>query len=369
MDRTYRHLLALQSVMAVANSMAAVFAILFLVGQEGFTDREAVFLNLLAFAISAVGCVVATRARPRSARILMVLGLAALAASYGAYLVLHGWPLLLFVAVTWGVYVPLFFLPFNALVIGITRPEDRARKIGSFVLAYTVVGIAGPSLGGAIVDRFGYPPLFAVAVVVLLADIALLVLLREGREPFGFSLDLRRLGRRTSVALFAEGGFEGMAFGVIPLIAYAFTTEELDLGGLFSLFALAGGIVSVLLGTASDRLRHRTPFLVFGAAASALACLLVVSARTLGGFAFGNSMLSLTASIAPIFLFAIAVERIPGRPASAIVTRELLLNSGRAASLTAFFALLTVGLPVQQAFLLAAACLVFVGVAQSARGR
>lgn len=350
--------------MAIANSMAAVFAILFLVDVGGFTDRDAVALNFVAFAISALTCVAFTRAPPIRSRLLMALGLAALAASYFVYLFLRGWPLILAVALTWGLYVPLFFLPFNALVIGITRPGDRAGKIGSFFLAYTVVAIAGPTMGGILVDRFGYSVLFALATAVLLADIAILLRLRVGMDSVRFSFDFARIGRRTTVALFAEGGFEGMAFGVVPLIAYEFTQNELDLGGLFSLFALAGGIVTVILGTASDRLRHRTPFLIVGAAASALACLLVVSARSLSAFAFGNSMLTLTASIAPIFLFTIAVERCVGRPSSAIVTREVLLNAGRTASLGAFFALLSVGVTVQQAFLLAAVSLLFVGLGQ-----
>ena len=361
MDRTYRHLLLLQAVLAAANSMAVVFAITFF-RNEGFTDGDVVLLNLVAFAVSALGCVAFTRVRPLRARASMAAGLAVLASSYAAYLVLSGWPLLLFVAVAWGAYIPLFFLPFNALVIGQTRAGDRARKVATFILAYTVVGIAGPALGGVVVDRLGYGPLFALAVGILASGIALMFRLGVGDRNVAFAFDFRRMGARTNVALFAEGGFEGMAFGILPLIAYGFTSEAIALGGLFSLFALAGGAVTVVLGVASDRFRNRRPFLLAGAACSVVASLLVVQAPSPAAFAVGNSLLSLTSSLAPVFLFTIAVERGPGRHAEAIVTREVLLNAGRAASLSAFFILITLGATTQQAFALAAVSLAFVAL-------
>jgi len=270
------------------------------------------------------------------------------------------------VAAMWGAYIPLFFLPFNAHVIAITKPEDRARKIGTFVLAYTVVAIAGPTLGGAMKDAWGYQVLFAFSSLVLLGGLVLIAQLHEASEPMRFTLDFRGLGARNAIALFAEGGFEGLSFGVVPVIAYQFLPPGVDFGGLFSLFALAGGIVTVILGTVSDRLRNRGPFLFAGATLSAASTLLVVRAGTLQEFALGQSLLSLTASLAPIFLFAMAVERLPGRPRDAIVSRELLLNAGRTSSLAAAFFLVGLGLGVQQAFVLAAACLAFVAVAKGA---
>ena len=365
MNRAYRDLLVLQSVLAAANSMAAVFALLFLRDQGGFADGDVVLLNALAFTISAAGCAGFVRIGAHRPRALMAAGLVALALSYLVYLFLQGWPLLLAVAIAWGAYIPLYFLPFNALVIAITKPEDRARKIGTFILAYTTVGIAGPTIGGLIVDRAGWAPLFATAVVVLLIDGVLLLRLRDASTPVSFAFDFRGMGARTSLALFAEGSFEGMAFGVIPLIAYGFTTVEFDLGRLFSLFALAGGVVTVVLGTLSDRFRNRGPFLRVGAAASALAALLVVTATTLAGFALGNSLLALASSVAPVFLFAIAVERVPGQPTAAIVTREVLLNAGRAASLSLVVLLLAGGVSMSQAFLLAAGSLGLVALAQA----
>jgi len=232
------------------------------------------------------------------------------------------------------------------------------------VLTYTAVAIVGPTIGGAIVDAFGHGTLFAISAAISAAGIAFLAFVDDG-EPVSFRFAFRRTGPRTTAALFAEGAFEGMSFGVIPLIAYAFTAEESQIGNLFSLFALAGGVVTVLLGAVSDRMRNRAPFVVLGAVASAAAAVLVVRAPSLADFAVGNSLLSLTASVAPIFLFAIAVERLPDDPAGAIVTREVLLNAGRAASLAAYFSLVALGVTAQGAFVVAAVSLAFVALGRS----
>lgn len=361
MDGTYRKILLVQSLLALANATAAVFGVVYLLKAEGFPARDLVLFGLVEFLAASAVCLAIVRARPRHGVALMVAGLFVLISSYAAFVVLRGWPLLLYVAVAWGLYIPLFFLPFNALVVGTTRTEDRAGKIGGFIFAYTVVGVLAPSLGGAIAFA-SYDLLFAFAIVVLIADVAVLLRLKLGREDYHFAFDFRGMGPRTSVAVFAQGAFEGLAFGLTPLIAFAFTKEELSIGGLFSLFALAGGAITVALGIASDRLRNRRPFLLTGVVVSALAAILVARAATLAEFALANSLVSLTASIAPLFLFAISVERLPGRVGPAVATREVLLNAGRTVSLAASLALVLFGLTAQKTFLLAAFSLGFVAL-------
>lgn len=363
MDRAYRHLIAIQSVLALANATAGIFTIVFFL-KRGFAIESVVLFSLISFLVATLTCIALVRTRPRMGGALMIVGLAILSSSYVAYLVADGWPLLLYVGIAWGLYIPLFFVPFNVLIIGTTRAEDRAGKIGSFILAYTAVAILAPTLGGTIIESAGYAVVFSFAAVVLVGNVALVARLRVGRDSLPISFDLSHLGRRTAAALLAQGGFEGLAFGVVPLLVYGFTQDELGIGGLFSLFALAGGAVTVLLGVASDRLRARRPFLLAGASATAAATTLVVVASSLPAFALANSLVSLTAPIVTLFLFTMAVERIPTRPADAIVTREILLNGGRTASLAAFLTLLAVGLAPRHGYALAGACMAVVALAR-----
>ena len=364
MDRAYRRLIAIQVVLALGNATAGIFLFVFLLKNEGFSVGALVVFSLISFVIATLLCGVIVRVRPLRSDLLMSAGLAILSSSYAAYLVVGGWPLLVYVGIAWGFYIPLFFVPFNALVIATTRTEDRAGKIGGFVLSYTAVAILAPTLGGTIIEASGYGVVFSFAAIVLVADIALLARLRIGREPQRFAFDFRRLGPRTAISLFAEGGFEGLAFGVVPLLAYTFTQQELSFGGLFSLFALAGGAVTVTLGVLSDRMKDRRPFLILGAGATAASTALVVTATSLPTFAFANSLVSLTSAIAPVFLLTMAVERIPGRPGDAVITREVLLNGGRTASLSAYLVLLAVGVGSFPAFALAAVCLAVVAIAR-----
>jgi len=356
--------MAIQVVLALANATAAVFLFVFLLKNEGFSLGALVVFSVISFVIASLLCAVLVRLRPLRSDLLMSMGLAILASSYAAFLVVGGWPLLVYVGVAWGLYIPLFFVPFNALVIATTRTEDRTGKIGGLVLSYTAVAILAPTLGGTIIEAAGYGVVFSFAAIVLVADIALLAHLRIGREAVPIAFDFPRLGSRTAAALFAEGGFEGLFFGVVPLLAYTFTQEELSLGGLFSLFALAGGVVTVTLGVLSDRMRDRRPFLILGAGATAASTALVVTATSLPAFALANSLVSLTSAIAPVFLFTMAVERIPARPGHASVTREVLLNGGRTMSLAAYLVLLAVGVGPFPAFALAAVCLAVVAIAR-----
>ncbi len=367
MDRAYRHLIGIQSVLALANATAAVFTIIYLLKEEGFAIRDSVLFSLLTFAVASLTCVALVRIRPRRIAFLMMLGLAILASSYVTFLVAHGWPLLVYVGIAWGLYIPLFFVPFNKLIVATTRTHDRAGRIGGFIFAYTAVAIVAPTLGGTIITGAGdsgYPAVFSFAAIVLTVGVFLIARLGVGREPLVVAFDLPRLGRRTSAALLAEGGFEGLAFGVVPLLAYGFTRDELGIGGLFSLFALAGGTVTVFMGVASDRLRDRRTFLLVGAGATAAATLLVVVASSYSTLALGNSLVSLTSPIAPLFLLTMAVERIPSRPGDALVTREFLLNSGRAASLAGFFLLLGLGVAPTHGFALAGLCMAAVALAR-----
>src|SRR5437867_11833856 len=170
MDRTYRQLVAIQSVLALANATAAVFTIVFLLKHERFPIRDVVLFSLLSFGVAAFVCVALVVARPRRRDLLMVGGLVILASSYGAYLVARGWPLLVYVGVAWGLYIPLFFVPFNTLVVATTSADDRAGKIGGFIFGYTAVAILAPTLGGTIIAVAGYSVVFSFAALVLIID-------------------------------------------------------------------------------------------------------------------------------------------------------------------------------------------------------
>lgn len=356
--------MAIQSILALANATAGVFTIVFLLKIDGFPVSDLVLFSLISFGVAVPVCVALVLVRPRRCDVLMVTGLLILSSSYVAYLVVRGWLLLAYVGVAWGLYIPLFFVPFNTLIVGTTHAGDRAGRIGGFVFGYTTVAILAPTLGGTIIAGVGYGVVFLFAAIVLVANALVILSFRIGRDPLRVAFAFQRLGRRTIAAIFAQGGFEGLSFGVVPLLVYAFTQDELGIGGVFSLFALAGGAIVLLLGMLSDRMRDRRPFLLVGIFATGAASVLVVVATSLPALALGNSIVSLVSPIVPLFLMTLAVERMPEHPAHAVVTREVLLNGGRTVSLTVVLVLLTLGVSSFHTFAIAGVCMVFVGLAQ-----
>jgi len=90
-----------------------------------------------------------------------------------------------------------------------------------------------------------------------------------------------------------------------------------------------------------------------GAVMSSIFALMVSLAPNLGAFVAGNSLLQLTGSIAPLFIFAMMADIGEDDPASVSATREVLLNAGRAFSLSIYFIAAVAGVGVQAGFIAA----------------
>ena len=114
----------------------------------------------------------------------------------------------------------------------------------------------------------------------------------------------------------------------------------------------------LVLGFMSDRIRRRHLFMWAGAVMSSIFALMVSLAPNLGSFVAGNSLLQLTGSIAPLFIFAMMADIGEDDPASVSATREVLLNSGRAFSLSLYFIAAIAGVGVQAGFIAASVYLI-----------
>ena len=356
MEHRFRHLLLIQALISLAGSSAGTFGIVFLVKDgigpgQGFSFAEAPVFYLLGFLFAAVFCVAMSWRDSIRVKTSMALGLIALGATYVGWGTLHGIVLITVIPLFYGASIPLFYLPFNALIIKRTTLENRGMRMGVVFLVVTVASIIAPTLAGAIIMGFGYPTLFAFGFILLLVNVVVVFLVIGANHEMTFRIDLPSLGRRNVAALFFEGCYEGLSFTLISLITLLFITGEQELGYIFSVFALAGGAMTLALGFMSDKIRHRNAFLWAGAVASSFFAALVALAPNLGAFVAGNSLLQLTSSVAPMFIFAMVADIGGHDPASVSVTREVLLNSGRAVSLTLYVCAAFAGVGVQIAFL------------------
>jgi len=361
----FRHLLVIQILVALAGASAGIFGIVYLAKEgvapgQGFSLAEAPLFYLFGFFFAAIFCVVMSWKPSINAKLAMSLGIIFYGLTFLSLALFRGIILLILVPIFYGISIPLFYLPFNTLVIKKTTPENRGFRMGAVFLSFTITAVLGPIMAGALIDWMGYVALFTFALILLGMDVFVILITISKVQELSFQVDFSRFGMRNNMALFFEGCYEGLFYALIPLITLTFILKETELGLIFSIFALAGGVMTVILGFASDRIRRRHVFLWAGALASSVFAAIVAYAPNLGIFIGGNSLLQLTSSIAPLFIFAMVADIGEKDPAGVAVTREVLLNSGRAFSLALYFFAALAGVGIQVFFVTASIFLIMI---------
>jgi len=346
-------LIGILAVQAFANQMAASFWLVYLVSPPQSLDFDvAILVWVIGFGVAACTVLSIARGRPIQATTSMVSGLAIMVLGHLSFAFLPAlWGMFLG-SVCFGLYVPLFWLPLNSLVVRETNHANRAGRLAGITATFAITGVLAPIVGGWIADRASYRLVFELAGVAVTANLLLVRWLAQSDETLVFSLDLKRVGRRTALAFTGQGGVDGLISAATPLGSFLFTSASFELGLLFALFSLAAGIAAVILGRVSDRVRVRTPFLLLGPLLSVPACLLAYLVRDLGAFAFAIGWLSMTSAVAPSFIYTILIDRTEKEIPTVTATRELILNTSRTLALLGGLAVLALGGDVYALYLL-----------------
>ncbi len=363
--RGYRELLLILGFVSFAASLSGSFWVVF------FREAFALPIELVAAMfggatlVAALGCAALGRFPSLPATRTMIAGLACYAAMQAALALLEGGPLYVLFALLYGLYIPLYWLPWNTLVLEQTRLDDRGEKLAGVSFGANLAGFFAPFLGGVVVTAFGFPRLFLLAGAVLALAAAVAAVFTQKPDAVRLRAEPRRLGPRTTIAFLGQGGIDGVLWTAIPLVALRFVTDNVLLGALFSLFVLAGGLGGIALGRWSDRLRHRRRFLALGALLPLPLAFAVALAPSLVGFGLANGLFSAALVLAPTFVNTIAADDLPGEAGLVMTTREVLLNTGRCLSSLALVALFLAGVPPQTAVALIALLLPLEGLAKA----
>jgi MFS family permease len=312
----------------------------------------AILVWIIGFGVAACTVVALSRGRPVRATTAMTAGLATMVLGHVSFTVLPALQGMVVGGLCFGVYIPLFWLPLNSLIVRETNAGNRAGRLAGITATFAITGVLAPILGGLVADRASYRWVFGLAALVIGANLLLVRSLAQADETLSFSVDVRRVGRRTALAFSGQGGVDGLISAATPLGSFLFTTASIELGLLFALFSLAAGIAAVILGQVSDRVRVRTPFLLLGPLLSVPACLLAYLIRDLGTFAFAIGWLSITSSVAPSFIYTILIDRAEKDIPTVTATRELILNTSRTLTLLGGLAVLALHGDVYTLYLL-----------------
>ena len=329
--RAFFGLMLIETMLAFGITFAASFNIIYMYNELEVPLWYGPIYLVLGFGISALVSLWMSWRPHIDPRNAIMFGLLCLCIEYSLFLVVHdGWLLGILVGVAFGLYFPFFWIPVNVLMARMTDKGDRGVTYGAFFFAWPLAAFVAPLLGGLVIGFANYSLLFIIGIAIIASTIGVVFAYRK-YIPTKQVMRIRigGLGKRNVLALFGEGGFEGVFWVGLVLVAYVFTQDEVAIGALFSLFGLCAGIMAIILGKVSDKIQNRVFFLRVSALAS-IPCVIAVSyATSLEEFALTNGLLEVACFVLPIFLFAILTDKMEDAKNDSVVGREFFLNIGR----------------------------------------
>src|SRR5256712_8717974 len=207
----YRELLGLVAVQSFGNQLTGSFWIIYLVSRpHPLAFGVATLLWVIAFLTAALGVLLMARGRRIAARTSMTVGLGTMAAGHFAFAFLPANWVVLVGGLAFGVYLPLFWLPMNSLLVRETSPANRAGRLAGVTATFMTVAVVAPVLGGDLADTVGFPFLFSLGGLILAVHLIRARRLVRRAESFSYVIDLRRRGSRPGLAFAGAGGGGGL---------------------------------------------------------------------------------------------------------------------------------------------------------------
>jgi len=335
--RALRNVLLIETLLAMATTMVSPFVSIFLYRTELGYISIANFYGL-CFGWCVVFCVIFAYYPVRNARLAVSASMAVLTAYYLSIFLLPPPWLFIISPLIYALYVMWFWLPFNFIFCDLTSMGDRGTTIGITFLIFPVIQLVTPIAAGSMVSKLGYAPLFIVTALILAVNIILPYVLLEGNigkvsQPA--RLNFKPFGMRLSASLVIQGMQDGTFFFLIPLVSLYTTGGEFGVGLAQSVFAVGGAAGAVVVARLSDRSGDRVTWLRVGALASVPLFLLVWVFPTLYVFMVCIGIAQLTTYMVSIFVMTMAVDKNEAHKPTALLSREMLLEAGRALGVVA----------------------------------
>lgn len=283
-------------------------------GGDAVTIGLATALFSIASIVSRpfVGWLIDTRGRCT----LLVLGLIGMALIPMGYFVSAGIALAVVLRTAHGVFHAASSNAASTWVTDIIPRSRMGEGLGMYGLSMAISTAVAPAMGLAVMNAWGFRPLFAIAALVALAALLIGIGIRSrdytmSKQP----LRIRELFEPMSAPAAITQFFFMMAYGVIEVYLAIYAAScGLPSGGLYFIFiALATVATRILLGRAIDK--YGEAWLVYsGNAAIAAGILLLVFAHNvpcylLSAVLLGYSFGAIQPSLQTMAMHAVAPER------------------------------------------------------------
>jgi MFS family permease len=352
--RKHGALIMIQSLMAIANTVANSFALIYLVREHYDYVACSVFI-LICCVVPIFLLVFAAKAIVRNFSASINTGMISIMLYYAGLMLLDdvnllgGWLVVIIPPLFFGIYIVAFWIPYNTLMMHITSAKTRGATIGVYFLVWPLITAVGPLFGGLLITRYSYDAMFIFAIAVIAVNLFYMSgfrVLRKLRERIIIpelvqsvtvgilrkektTLDFTGIGSRLMYGVLIEGVNDGVFWIAIPIISFEFATSETTLSQYLSLFALWGAIMTVALGYLSDRIKNRRTILRIGAILCGISIVLSTLAPTVSGYLVGMSATYFFLAIIPAFIFTMLLDKLERYKKKGVLVRELLLNVGR----------------------------------------
>lgn len=322
-----RRLLTVQVMNASAESLAWGFIYIQALA-EGHGEAEIALF--MAVVWSSAALTIPAMGRPVPVRGAMALGLGLRAFSLALAIGLASLGMLLAAAAVNGMFIALFWIPYNAVFFRYTSDTDRAGRSTQLFALFAVIAALAPLLGAQIIDRTSYTVALGAGIALLLVGACLVSTADWGaRMRFRLVRSLRR-GRPLAALTGLEGLWQGVFWLVLPLGTIRMVDQVSVYGGFLAFLGIVAGVASVLAGRWSDRARDRRVPLLVSAVGVAVATVLVIP--TVGNLTLWTLAVGMTSFFTYMmmaFTFTVVAELSPSFD-DAMGLREFMFNAGRA---------------------------------------
>jgi MFS family permease len=274
------------------SSLSAILPTLPLYIREIGGSSQAIGLVMGAFAIGLLASRswLAGLADHRGRKIVLLIGVTAVAIAPLGYIVIDTIPLLISVRAFHGISIAAFALAYSALVVDLSPPQHRGELIGYMSLVNPVGMAIGPAVGGFLAEWFGFTPTFLMSAALGMLALGFAAQLQEpdqggkllsalspSTNKFWTLLGTPRIRIPAIVLLLV-----GLAFGALSTFVPVFIQEvgvELNAGLFYTAAAIAAFSMRLVVGRASDRY-GRGLFITISLVCYGLSMLLLWQAHT-----------------------------------------------------------------------------------------
>jgi MFS family permease len=228
----------------------------------------------------------------RGRKVVLLIGMGAIALAPLGYLVTQALPLLMLFRALHGISIAAFALAYSALVVDLSPPHQRGELIGYMSLVNPLGMAIGPALGGFLQEGMGYSSVFLMSAGMGMIGLLCTHYVEEPRSPHSSSSPPLPNAAFPSAAISANAApsifsppakyafwsllFEpriripalvllliGLAFGTLSTFVPLYMQElqlDLNIGLFYTAAAIASFSIRLIAGRSSDRY-GRAPFI------------------------------------------------------------------------------------------------------------